>query len=147
MKPGAAPEIVKPKSRWGVREVPFLPAVREELIEHLAAEQRKGRGHDQDFVFVTPNGRPLTRQNVFERGIEKDGWKAGLGEDIRAHVLRRRFCTFVADDPSIPPSEAAALTGHDERVGRLTTCSHAAMLAAAGGRRGAGRDSNPRCLP
>jgi integrase len=42
--------------------------------------------------------------------------RAGLGGGIRAHVLRRSFATFVADDPTIPPSEAAALTGHDERV-------------------------------
>lgn len=32
--------------------------------------------------------------------------------DIRAHVLRHSFCTFVAES-DIAPNEAAALTGHD----------------------------------
>jgi integrase len=40
------------------------------------------------------------------------GLRAGLGDGIRAHVLRHSFCTFVAES-DIPPNEAAALTGHD----------------------------------
>jgi integrase len=113
---GETPTIVKPKSRRGARQVPFLPVVRDALIELLATQQHAGRGGDDDFVFATRSGRPFTRQNISERAIAKAAKRAGLGEDIRAHVLRRSFCTFVADDPSIPPSEAAALTGHDERV-------------------------------
>jgi hypothetical protein len=38
-----------------------------------------------------------------------------LGEDIRAHTLRRSFCTFVAES-DVAPNEAAALTGHTEAV-------------------------------
>ena len=37
-----------------------------------------------------------------------------MGEGVRAQVLRRSFCTFVAEDSEIAPAEAAALTGHDE---------------------------------
>ena len=114
-KLGQTPEVVKTKSRRGIRIVPFLPIVRDTLIAHLAREQAAGRGRDEDFVFVTRTGRPLTRQAVSERGIEKAGRRAGLGEDIRAHVLRRSFCTFIAES-GIPPADAAALTGHDERV-------------------------------
>jgi hypothetical protein len=42
--------------------------------------------------------------------------KAGLGEGIRAQVLRGSFCTFVAEDSEISPAEGAALTGHDEQT-------------------------------
>jgi integrase len=112
---GLAPEIVKTKSTRGVRVVPFLPVVRETLIDHLASEQAAGRGGDGDFLFATQTGRPYTRQNVSERGIERAGRRAGLGQGIRAHTLRRSFCTFVAEH-GIPPAEAAALTGHDEAV-------------------------------
>jgi integrase len=114
-KPGNAPEIVKTKSMRGIRTVPFLPVVRETLIDHLANEQDAGRGRDEDFLFVTRTGRPLTRQNVSERGIEQAGRRAGLGVGIRAHTLRRSFCTFVAEGGT-PPAEAASLTGHDEAV-------------------------------
>lgn len=75
-----------------------------------------GRGQAHDFVFVTRTGRPYTRQNTSERGIEAAGVRAGLGEDIRAQTLRHCFCMFVAE-PGISPNEAAAaLTGHTEAV-------------------------------
>jgi integrase len=111
----AAPILVKPKSRRSRRVIPFLEIVRETLMTHLAAEQDVGRGCDSDFVFVTRTGRPYTRQNVSERGIEQAGRRAGLGDGIRAHTLRRSFCTLIAES-GIPPAEAAALTGHTEAV-------------------------------
>ena len=49
--------------------------------------------------------------------------KAGLGEGIRAQVLRWSFCTFVAEDSEISPVEGAALTGHDEQAWWGTTFS------------------------
>jgi integrase len=42
--------------------------------------------------------------------------RAGLGEGIRAQVLRHSFCTFMAES-EVPPDDAAALTGHTEAVG------------------------------
>ena len=107
---------MKTKSRRGVRIVPFLPVVAETLASHLQSELQAGPGHDDDFVFCTRNGRPFTRQNISERGIEEAGVKAGLGEGIRAQVLRWSFCTFVAEDSEISPVEGAALTGHDEQT-------------------------------
>jgi site-specific recombinase XerC len=89
-----------------------LPVVADALTKHLEVERAASRGQPDDFVFCTRNGRPYTRQNISERGIEKAGIRAGLGEDIRAHVLRHSFCTFVAES-DIAPNEAAALTGHD----------------------------------
>lgn len=109
------PDEVRTKSRRGIREMPFLPIVWETLEAHLASELRAGRGQADDFVFVTRTGRPFTRQNVSERGIEEAGVSAGLGEGIRAQVLRHSFCTFVAES-DVPSNEAAALTGHTEAV-------------------------------
>ena len=75
-----------------------------------------GRGQAHDFVFVTRTGRPYTRQNTSERGIEAAGVRAGLGEDIRAQTLRHCFCMFVAESGISPNEAAAALTGHTEAV-------------------------------
>jgi site-specific recombinase XerD len=116
LKKGETPYTVKTKSRRGVRIVPFLPVVAETLASHLQAELQAGRGHEDDFVFCTRNGRPFTRQNISERGIEEAGARAGLGDGIRAQVLRWSFCTFVAEDSKISPVEGAALTGHDEQT-------------------------------
>ena len=107
---------MKTKSRRGVRIVPFLPVVAETLAAHLQSELQAGRGQEDNFVFCTRNGRPFTRQNISERGIEEAGVKAGLGEGIRAQVLRWSFCTFVSEDSQISPVEGAALTGHDEQT-------------------------------
>lgn len=115
LKRGETPYTVQTKSRRGVRELPFLPVVREALQAHLARELSAGRGDAVDFVFVTRTGRPFTRQNVSERGIEAAGERAGLGNGIRAQVLRHSFCTFMAES-DVPPNEAAALTGHTEAV-------------------------------
>jgi site-specific recombinase XerD len=58
------------------------------LIAQLDAEQAAGRGSETDWVFVTQPGRPYTRSNVSERGVEKAGRRAGLGPGIRPHTLR-----------------------------------------------------------
>jgi integrase len=115
LKPGEVPYTVQTKSKRGVREMPFLPVVAETLAAHLELELAASRGQADDFVFCTRSGRPYTRQNISERGIEKAGKRAGLGEDIRAQVLRHSFCTFVAES-GIPPNEGAALAGHDEQT-------------------------------
>jgi integrase len=115
LKRGETPYTVPTKSRRGVREMPFLPVVRDALETLLASELAVGRGRADDFVFVTRTGRPFTRQNVSERGIEEAGVRGGLGEGVRAQVLRHSFCTFMAES-DVPPNEAAALTGHTEAV-------------------------------
>src|SRR4029077_2591975 len=92
-----------------------LPVVEDALAKQLEAELAAGRGEADDFVFCTKTGRPYTRQNISERGIEEAGVRAGLGEGIRAHALRHSFCTFVAES-GVPPNEGAALTGHDEQT-------------------------------
>jgi integrase len=112
LRRGEVPYTVRTKSKRGKREIPFLPVVADALTSHLEAELAAGRGEPDAFVFCTRNGRPYTRQNISERGIEKAGVRAGLGNGIRAHVLRHSFCTFVAES-DISPNEAAALTGHD----------------------------------
>ena len=115
LKRGEAPRTVPTKSRRGVREMPFLPVVTEALASQLAKEIEAARGGSDDFVFVTPHGRPYMRQNISERGIEEAGVRAGLGNGVRAHVLRHSFCTFVAES-GVPPNKGAALTGHDEQT-------------------------------
>jgi site-specific recombinase XerC len=87
--------------------------VAEALATHLELELAAGHGQDDDFVFCTRTGRPYTRQNISERGIEEAGVRAGLGNGVRSQMLRHSFCTFVAES-GIPPNEGAALTGHDE---------------------------------
>ena len=122
--------MVNPKSKRGLREVPFLPAVTAALERHLESELAAARGQADDFVFATRTGRPYTRQNISERGIEEAGVRAGLGTGIRAHPLRHSFCTFVAES-GIPPNEAPHSPGTTCRRGGRTTCSRAAMGSLA----------------
>ena len=61
---------------------------------------------------------------------------AGLGEGVRAQVLRWSFCTFVAEDSEISPVEGAALPGMTSRRG-------GGIMFSLGVMRSRGTESSP----
>jgi len=67
---GETPYTVQTKSRRGVREMPFLPVVRETLEAALATELAAGRGQTNDFVFVT-------REAVYSAEHQRAGYRGG----------------------------------------------------------------------
>jgi hypothetical protein len=57
------------------------------LVELLDREQRRGRGADSGFVFVTRSGLPVRQRNA-ARAVAAAGEAAGLGK-VSPHDLRR----------------------------------------------------------
>jgi integrase len=99
---------VPPKSSRGVRTVPLLPRTLEALEQLYAGEE------DHQFVFRRRTGRPLSRHNA-RSSIREAARRAGLGEDVTPHVLRRTFGTACAN-AGVPVAAAAAMLGHSVEV-------------------------------
>jgi integrase len=87
----------------------LFPALERLLVDHLAAEQRAGRGRDSDYVLATRTGRPLSQRNV-ARAVTAAAVAAGLGH-VTPHSLRRSFASLAARR-GVDPVQAACMTGH-----------------------------------
>jgi integrase len=103
------PRIVAAKTKASARIVPLMPAVERALVQLLDREQRRGRGVDGGFVFVTRSGRPVRQRNA-ARAVADAAKGAGLGP-VSPHDLRRSFCSL-AGRRGVDPVEAARITGH-----------------------------------
>lgn len=105
--------LVPLKTRASERDVPMFPAVEQAFAERLQAELAAGRGQDDELVFATRSGRPLSQRNV-ARAVEEAAAAAGL-ERATPHDLRRSFCSL-AGRRGVDPIEAAQITGHSPAV-------------------------------
>jgi integrase len=104
--------------------VPIFPAVERELAELL--EQRLGqlrerfgadvdvRAIDNEPVFRTRSGRPLSPRNVAQRGVANAASNAGLGH-VTPQMLRKSVCSL-AGRRGVDPVEAPRMTGHSPEV-------------------------------
>ena len=89
------------KTDAGVRDVPLLPALRDELAAHKARSRYREPHH---LVFCTRTGRPLskdnTRQRVIQRAVERadaalvDAGEAPLPEGLKQHSLRHTYVSL-----------------------------------------------------
>lgn len=77
------------------RRVPVGSSAVEWVRSYLAARQKK-ENIEIDSLFVTPAGRPLTRQIVYSL-IAGYAEKAGL-EDVSPHTLRHSFATHLVQN-------------------------------------------------
>jgi integrase len=113
------------KSEASYRTVPIFPAVEHELaalLERRLAELRAGNGGrdvdpralDDELVFRSRTGRPLSSRNVAQRGVTEAASSAGLGH-VTPQLLRSSFCSL-AGRRRVDPVEAAQLTGHSLAV-------------------------------
>jgi integrase len=109
-----AGRVERLKTDASFRLVPIFPAAEQTLIDHLAVEQEAGRGGDDDLVFQTRHGKPLSARNVAQRGVEKAATDAGLGK-VTPKDLRASFCSL-AGRRGVDPAEAAQMTGHSLAV-------------------------------
>jgi integrase len=107
-----ARRVTRLKSKASEWYVPIFPAVERELAALRDAEERKGRGGDDDLV-CTRTGRPLSQRNV-GRSIARVAEAAGLCK-LGSHDLRRSFCSL-AGRRGVDPIEAAQITGHSPDV-------------------------------
>lgn len=76
------------KQRW----VPIGEVALQHLDEYLAT--RRAQGRDSELVFVSPRGKPWTRQ-MFWKVIKRYARLADLGEDLHPHRLRHSFATHL----------------------------------------------------
>jgi integrase/recombinase XerD len=78
---------------FGDRAEAWLERYLEEVRDSLAARNRKG---DPEFVFLSRNGKPLTRDLVF-RVVKKYARQAGIASKASPHVLRHSFATHLLE--------------------------------------------------
>ena len=97
-------EIVTPKTKTSVREVPFQDAV-----ERLLRVQRKAAVQSM-FVFPSQTGGPLDPANV-RRALNKVNEKNIMGRHIRFHDLRHTFASHCAM-AGVPVNTIKDLLGH-----------------------------------
>lgn len=77
------------------RIVPLVGKVRSRVERYLLTGRRQFPLEDTDRVFVSQNGRPLRREDVW-RIIRKRGGAAGIsGSRLFPHILRHSFATHL----------------------------------------------------
>jgi integrase len=109
-------DLKHPKTRAGVRTVPLLPILEEELRRHRKRQLAVGLVADDRLVFTTATGKPLDRHNVRTRGVFAAADKAGLHtpekSTVTTHDLRRTFISHLIVGLGLDPVRVARIAGH-----------------------------------
>ena len=130
-------EYAEPKTPAAKRRIPLSPEIRDALIELRLRSRPSG---DQDPVFVSRAGTPLTHRNVTRRGFEAAAEKAGI-EGVSFHDLRHAAASRLIA-AGLSPVTVAAICGHTDATVTLRVYAHlfdrqrtddAVRLALAGG--------------
>lgn len=124
---GQAPVLAEPKSDHSRRLIILSPAAVTALRQHRPRqlEERLLAGdqwHDQDLVFCTSVGTPLSRHNIVSRYLHPALDKAGLPR-IRFHDLRHTAATLLLEQ-GIHPKVVQEMLGHSQISLTLDTYSH-----------------------
>lgn len=123
------------KTDAGVRWVPLMPALRDELLSRKASTPRRG---PDDFVFSTRTGRRLSRDNTRSRILGKaiEAADAALEADdltplperLTQHGLRHTYISLrvaLGDDPATIAQDA----GHADMTVTFRIYTHVMRLA------------------
>jgi integrase len=107
-----AGDYAEPKTEKATRRIPLAPELTKRLAAHrLASPHSK----EDDPVFASANGTPLSHRNVTRRGFEPAASEAGLLADgqprITFHDLRHAFASIMIER-GITPTVLANLMGH-----------------------------------
>lgn len=94
------PVLKMPKTEAGIRKIPIIPSLHEEL--------KKRKGKAKDFVFGGES--PMTHR-AYCRAYKK--YKAATGVEATAHQLRKSFATMAVDS-NVPPDVLKAIIGHKD---------------------------------
>lgn len=125
---GGGWSLQEPKTSLSRRTIPLPISVLHELSGHrkkqLEERLRLGQAYqNNDFVFATEIGTPISPSNLTRRHYKPILKKAGLSEKIRIYDLRHTCATLLLSN-SISPKVIAERLGHSSIVLTLDTYSH-----------------------
>jgi integrase len=101
-------DLTEPKTKKGVRRVPLGGDMVAFLRLHKLASKFS---QDENFVFASKAGTPLSPRNVQVRGFEAARNKAELPESLTFHKLRHAFASLAAHR-GVPMSVLSEVMGH-----------------------------------
>ena len=126
--------ISKPKTKSGVRDIPLTKSMRKSLSEQKRLMMLLGRRSEyeidgyRDFIFVSKNGRPLTKANIdstLKRIIA--AYNKEHASDplpmISMHILRHTGCTRMAE-AGIDPKVLQKIMGHSDIAVTMDVYNH-----------------------
>jgi integrase len=103
-----AGDLAEPKTPKALRRVPLSP----DLVAFLKKRKLASRfSQDEDFVFASNVGGPLSHRNVQRRGFEAARDLAELSPDLTFHDLRHAFASIAAHR-GVPLNVLSAVMGH-----------------------------------
>jgi integrase len=109
-------KLKRPKTKAGLRTIPLLPALDQELKRHRRDQFARGYAGPGQLVFTTATGKPLDRHNVRNKGIKVAAEKAGLNPpgvtDVTTHDLRRTFISHLILRLGLDPVRVSKIAGH-----------------------------------
>ncbi len=125
---GGGWSLQEPKTSLSRRTIPLPISVLHELSGHrkkqLEERLRLGQAYqNNDFVFATEIGTPISPSNLTRRHYKPILKKAGLSEKIRIYDLRHTCATLLLSN-STSPKVIAERLGHSSIVLTLDTYSH-----------------------
>jgi integrase len=101
-------ELTAPKTAKALRRVPLT----HEMVKFLQAHKLRSRfSKDEDFVFASRTGGPLSHRNVQRRGFERARDLAELDESLTFHSLRHAFASYAAHR-GVPVNILSEVMGH-----------------------------------
>lgn len=103
-------DFAPPKTKKGVRRVPLTAELVRALRGHRLASHYS---QDEDVVFASRSGSPLSHRNVQRRGFEPARDEAGLPSTLTFHSLRHAFAS-VAASRGVPVTVLSEVMGHSD---------------------------------
>jgi integrase len=116
---------VRLKTQAATRDIPLRPQLAALLKRHKLATPHSA---DEDYVFCTGHGTPITARNVERRGLRRAATKAGLHQEgrppLRVHDLRHTFASHLIIDLRLDPAQVSRILGHARPSITLDTYTH-----------------------
>jgi integrase len=101
-------ELAPPKTKKSRRRIPLTP---EDVAYLRRLKLASTFSQDDDYVFASRDGTPLSHRNVQRRGFEAARDLAELSTEITFHFLRHAFASIAAHR-GVPVNVLSAVMGH-----------------------------------
>jgi integrase len=110
------------------RSISLLPEAVETLKAHRKCQAQErlrysGIWHDQDLVFPSTKGTPMSRKSLIKRNFKPLLKKAGMPKEVRFYDLRHTFATLMLEQGD-NPKVVQEILGHSSISQTMNTYSH-----------------------